>query len=45
MTSEDKYILGRSDAEEKRLARQMAMLAPESEWMFDRIGITAGESY
>ena len=43
MTSEDKYILGRSDAEERRLARQMAMLAPESEWMFDRIGIAAGE--
>ena len=43
MSSEDIYLLGRSEAEEVRLRRQMADLAPESEWMFDRIGISTGE--
>jgi len=39
----DHYLLGRGDAEESRLERQSAALAPESDALFERIGIEPGE--
>lgn len=43
MTQPDHYLLGRSDAEEARLERQSAVLAPQSDAQFERIGIHPGE--
>lgn len=43
MTSPDIYLLGRAEAEEMRLKRQIANLAPDSDAQFDAIGIKPGE--
>jgi SAM-dependent methyltransferase len=43
MTQPDIYLLGRAEAEELRLKRQIADLAPDSDGQFERIGIRAGE--
>ena len=43
MTQPDHYLLGRSGAEEARLERQSAALAPESDVQFEKIGIKPGE--
>lgn len=40
---QDKYLLGRGPAEEARLKRQIANLAPDSDAQFERIGIKPGE--
>ena len=37
------YLLGRGEAEEERLKRQIANLAPDSDAQLDRIGIKQGE--
>ena len=38
------YLLGRGFAEEERLKRQIADLAPDSDAQFEKIGIKSGES-
>ena len=43
MTQPDNYLLGRAEAEEARLKRQIADLAPDSDAQFDKIGIRPGE--
>ena len=43
MAQPDHYLLGRDKAEEARLMRQMADLAPDSDAQFEKIGIRAGE--
>ncbi|MDI7861969.1 methyltransferase domain-containing protein [Rhizobiaceae bacterium n13] len=43
MGEPDLYLLGRNKAEEMRLKRQIANLAPESDAQFERIGIRPGE--
>ncbi len=43
MTQPDNYLLGRAEAEEARLKRQIANLAPDSDAQFDKIGIRPGE--
>ena len=43
MTQPDHYLLGRSGAEVARLKRQIAELAPESDGLFEKIGIKPGE--
>jgi len=43
MTQPDVYLLGRSLAEEERLKRQIADLAPDSDQQFEKIGIRPGE--
>ncbi len=43
MTQPDVYLLGRSLAEEERLKRQIADLAPDSDQQFEKIGIRTGE--
>ncbi len=43
MTQPDSYLLGRAEAEEERLKRQIANLAPDSDAQFDRIGIKPGQ--
>jgi SAM-dependent methyltransferase len=39
----DDYLLGRGEAEEARLKRQIADLAPDSDAQFEKIGIKQGE--
>jgi SAM-dependent methyltransferase len=41
--TDDIYLLGRGTAEEARLGRQIADLAPDSEAHLDRLGIRSGE--
>jgi SAM-dependent methyltransferase len=43
MTQPDIYLLGRGLAEEERLKRQIADLAPDSDQQLERIGIRPGE--
>ncbi len=43
MAQPDHYLLGRGEAEEARLKRQIADLAPDSDAQFEKIGIRAGE--
>ena len=43
MTQPDVYLLGRAEAEEMRLKRQIANLAPDSDAQFEKIGIRQGE--
>ena len=43
MAEPDHYLLGRGEAEEARLKRQIADLAPDSDAQFEKIGINAGE--
>ncbi len=43
MTLPEHYLLGCSDAEEARLERQSAILDPESDAQFEKIGIKPGE--
>src|SRR5215216_1611858 len=43
MIGTDHYLLGRGEAEEKRLRRQITELAPDSEAQLDKIGIKPGE--
>jgi len=43
VTQPDNYLLGRAEAEEARLKRQIANLAPDSDAQFDKIGIKQGE--
>lgn len=43
MTQPDKYLLGRGDAEEARLKRQIADLAPDSDAQFEKVEIKPGE--
>jgi cyclopropane fatty-acyl-phospholipid synthase-like methyltransferase len=43
VTRLDHYLLGYSDAEEARLGRQSADLAPDSDAQFEKIGIKPGE--
>ena len=43
MAESDHYLLGRGEAEEARLRRQIADLAPDSDAQFEKIGIKAGE--
>jgi SAM-dependent methyltransferase len=38
----DPYLLGYRQAEQDRLERQADELAPESEWLFDQIGVCTG---
>ena len=42
MSEPDPYLLGYRRTEQERLERQSHELAPESEWLFDRIGIREG---
>src|SRR5580658_9193901 len=42
MVQQDRYFLGHSLAEQERLQRQALELAPESNQLFDRIGVGAG---
>jgi SAM-dependent methyltransferase len=42
MSDSDPYLLGYRQAEQERLERQADELAPESEWLFDQIGVRAG---
>jgi ubiquinone/menaquinone biosynthesis C-methylase UbiE len=42
-TPADDYLLGRDEPEEKRLQRQIANLAPDSEAQLDALGIKPGE--
>src|ERR1700730_19158590 len=43
VTERDDYLLGRGEAEEARLKRQIADLAPDSDAQFEKIGIKPGE--
>lgn len=43
MTQPDHYLLGRGEAEEARLKRQIADLAPDSDAQLEKIGIKSGE--
>jgi SAM-dependent methyltransferase len=43
VTQSDRYLLGRSEAEETRLKRQIASFAPDSDAQLERIGIRSGE--
>ena len=43
MAQPDHYLLGRGEAEEARLKRQIADLAPDSDAQLEKIGINAGE--
>ncbi|GLS32708.1 Methyltransferase domain-containing protein [Mesorhizobium albiziae] len=43
MAPKDHYLLGRSQAEEARLKRQIANLGPDSDAQFEKIGIRPGE--
>jgi SAM-dependent methyltransferase len=43
VTQPDHYLLGRAEAEEARLKRQIANLAPDSDAQFEKIGIKPGE--
>lgn len=43
MTERDDYLLGRGEAEEARLKRQIADLAPDSDAQLEKIGIKPGE--
>jgi hypothetical protein len=43
VTQPDNYLLGRAEAEEARLKRQIANLAPDSDARFDKRGIRPGE--
>jgi len=43
VTQPDHYLLGRAEAEEVRLKRQIANLAPDSDAQFEKIGIRPGE--
>jgi ubiquinone/menaquinone biosynthesis C-methylase UbiE len=40
---QDNYLLGRGEAEEARLKRQIADLAPDSDAQFEKMGIRPGE--
>ena len=42
MSEPDPYLLGYRQAEQDRLERQADELAPESEWLFDQIGVGTG---
>lgn len=44
MAAPDQYFLGYREDEQNRLQRQAAELAPDSEWLFRRIGVVAGWS-
>ena len=39
MAQVDQYLLGYRQAEQERLQRQAQMLADESQWLFDQIGV------
>ena len=43
MAQADPYFLGYSPTEQERLQRQARELAKESQWLFDQIGLAAGE--
>lgn len=42
MTEPDTYLLGRSEAEEERLRKQVAELAGEANWLLDQLDIRNG---
>ena len=42
MSGDDEYFLGYRRAEQERLREQARQLAPESEWLFDRVGVATG---
>jgi tRNA A58 N-methylase Trm61 len=42
MSDLDPYLLGYLQAEQDRLERQADELAPDSEWLFDQIGVRTG---
>src|SRR5262245_20164598 len=42
MSEPDPYLLGYRQAEQDRLERQADELAPESDWLFDQIGVVPG---
>ena len=45
MVSEpDRYFLGYREAEQDRLQRQALELADDSAWLFDRVGVSSGQS-
>ena len=44
MTTQDSYVLGRSPAEYERLRRQARMWEPETDRLFDRVGLGPGAS-
>ena len=44
MTSQDQYFLGYRREEQERLQEQAVLLAEEAAWLFDRIGLRAGQS-
>src|SRR5207244_4846988 len=43
MAQPDPYFLGYRQAEQERLQRQAQELAGEARWLFDRIGLLAGQ--
>ena len=43
MAEVDQYFLGYRKAEQERLQRQALKLAPDAQWLFDQIGVKAGE--
>ena len=44
MSEQDQYFLGYREAEQDRLQRQALDLADDSAWLFDRVGLSAGDS-
>jgi SAM-dependent methyltransferase len=44
MTAVDQYFLGYRPAEQERLQEQAMLLADEAAWLFDRVGLGAGQS-
>src|SRR5215469_2206429 len=42
MSDADPYLLGYSQKEQERLERQAQELAPDSQWLFDQVGISNG---
>jgi ubiquinone/menaquinone biosynthesis C-methylase UbiE len=44
LSEPDEYFLGYRNAEQDRLQRQALELAPDSAWLFDRVGLSLGQS-
>lgn len=42
MTTQDQYFLGYREREQQRLQQQAQLLAPDSAWLFEQIGVAAG---
>jgi trans-aconitate methyltransferase len=44
MTVVDQYFLGYRPAEQERLQEQAMLLAGDAAWLFDQVGLRAGQS-